>query len=114
MSRFYFAAMVRLASRLLLLLAVLLLPLGMAPATAAPAQHGHAMASSMPMQHCPDPQKEKPGIAVCAMACAAALPAVGKPLADPTFNVCAPQQPLTAQLLRGLHPETATPPPRRA
>ena len=103
--------MVRLGSKLLLLLAVLLMPLGMAPATAA-AQHDHVMASSMPMQHCPDPQKEKPGIAVCAMACAAALPAVGKPLSDATVIVCAPQQPATAQLLHGLHPETATPPPK--
>lgn len=111
---FYLAAMVRLASKLLVLLAVLLMPLGMAPTSAA-TPHGHVMASSMPMQHCPDPvpQKERPGIAVCAMACAAALPAVGKPLADPTFIVCAPQQPATAQLLHGLHPETATPPPKR-
>ena len=107
--------MVRLASKLLVLLALLLMPLGMTPASGA-AQHGHSTQSAMPMQHCPDPAQtpEKGAFAQCTMACASALPAVGKAIADPLVVVCAPQQPAAAQLLHGLHPETATPPPRHS
>lgn len=108
--------MVRLASKLLVLFAVLLMPLAMAPAAGAP-QHQHsAMTMSMPMQHCPEPgpQQEKPGIAVCAMACASSLPALGRMASDAPVIVCAPQAPTAAQLLNGLHPETATPPPKQS
>ena len=108
--------MARFLSKLLVLFAVLLMPLGLTPVNAT-SQHDHpAATSSMPMQHCPDPvpQREKPGIAVCAMACAAALPAAGGAVSDRAIIVCAPQLPSAAQLLNGLHPETATPPPKRS
>jgi hypothetical protein len=107
--------MIRLASKLLVLLALLLMPFGMVPASAA-AQPAHSGTMSMPMQHCPEPaqQPDKGGIADCAMACAAALPAMGKAVAEPPFIICAPQQPSTVELLHGLNPETATPPPKRS
>ena len=110
------APMVRLASKLLILLSVLLMPLGMAPASAA-SQHSHsAMSMSMPMQHCPQPgpQQDEPGIADCAMACAAALPALSETAPERPMIVGQPEQPASAQLLHGLHPETATPPPKRS
>lgn len=107
--------MARLMSKLLVLLAVLLMPLGMAPASATP-QYAHSAASATPLEHCPDPapQKEVPGFAVCAMACAAALPAVGKSIADAPGILGAPEQFAAQSLLLGLHPETATPPPKRS
>lgn len=102
--------------RILALVAVLLMPLGMAPATAAPtpAQH-HQMA--MPMEHCPDQapgHDRKAGFAECTMACSAALPAIG-PVADRTpLLVCAPSEAAAAQILRGLHLDPVTPPPKRS
>jgi hypothetical protein len=102
----------KLVARLLVLVAMLLMPLGMASAPAA-AQHHAAMA--MDMQHCPDPapvHKDKGGIAVCTMACASALPALDVAQREPV----APREELVAvhavQALDGLHPETATPPPK--
>jgi hypothetical protein len=101
-----------LVARLLVLAAMLLMPLGMASAPAA-ARHHAAMA--MDMQHCPDPapvHKDKGGIAVCTMACASALPALNVAQREPV----APREELVAvhavQALDGLHPETATPPPK--
>jgi hypothetical protein len=101
-----------LVARLLVLAAMLLMPLGMAGAPAA-ARHHAAMA--MDMQHCPDPapvHKDKGGIAVCTMACASALPALNVAQREPV----APREELVAvhavQALDGLHPETATPPPK--
>jgi hypothetical protein len=103
-----------LIARLALLVAVLFVPLGMAvaPASATPAAH-HAQ---MPMEHCPrqaPAHHQKAGFAECTMACAAALPAVdARRDASPTI-VCAPEIPATARRLDGLHPDTATPPPKR-
>jgi hypothetical protein len=101
-------------ARLGLLIAVLLMPFGMAPATAAPQ---HAMAMDMPMGHCPDqsPRHDmKGGIAECTMACAGALPAAD--LADhrPLLSASEPILFGTADALDGLHPETATPPPKHS
>lgn len=100
------------AWRALLLFAVLLMPLGMAPAVAAPVHH---MAAGMPMGHCPEqaPSDErKAGFAECTMACAAALPAVEAPREEALLvTVELPRLPAAPQL-HGLHPETATPPPR--
>jgi len=101
--------------RLLTLFAVLLLPLGMAPAAASPMHH--AMTIDMPKDDCPGqaPKHDmKGGIAECTMACAAALPAVDLAKDGPLMIVCEPLQPAAAQQLRGLHPETATPPPKRS
>ena len=103
-----------LMGKLLLLAALLLMPLGMGTAPAA----AHEMpAASMPMQHCPDqPARNdaKPGIPQCMMVCSAALPAADAPTTEPHILVCLPEQPARADVLRGLHPETATPPPRRS
>jgi hypothetical protein len=101
-------------ARLALLVAVLLMPLGMNAAPSA----AHAMPStSMPMQHCPDQPAShsgKSGIAGCMMVCSAALPAADASDMRPYIIVCLPVQPDRADVLRGLHPETATPPPKRS
>jgi len=103
------------ALRLLLLAAVVLMPFGMAAAPAStPHELGHA---SMPMQHCPDQAPTghlKGGFAECTMACAAALPAAELPRAHGAIIVCQPAPRLSAQRLHGLHPETATPPPKHS
>ena len=103
-----------LIGKLLLLTALLLMPLGMGTAPAA----AHAMAAaSMPMQHCPDqPARNdaKPGIPQCMMVCSAALPAADVRATDAHIIICLPEQPARADVLRGLHPETATPPPKRS
>jgi len=99
--------------RLLALVAVVLMPLGMAPAAAGPHQHHEAM----PMQHCPD-QGSKPtnksGFVECTMACSAALPAISSEQNQPLPIIAVPAVTTVATLLHGLHPETATPPPRIA
>lgn len=99
--------------RLLAFIAVLLMPLGMTAAPASVAGY-HEASASMPMEHCPDPQKDhrKAGFSLCTMACAAALPAIDHGELD--FQVLArtSTSPAIAQRLRGVHPETATPPPR--
>ena len=101
--------------KLVLLFAVLLMPLGMQPAAAAPATH-HDMAS-MPMGHCPDQGSHhdmKGGIAECTMACAGALPATELSAREPLLTVREPVQPAAAPRLSGLHPDIATPPPKRS
>ena len=102
-----------LLARLLLLMSVLLMPLGMA-APAAAAQHHSA---SMPMQHCPDQgtrHQSKSAFADCTMACASALPAMNRMHEErmPYSLLFVAEAPVRE--LRGLHPETETPPPRIA
>jgi hypothetical protein len=100
-------------SRLMLLVAVLLMPLGMSPAAAAPVHHD--MAAGMPMGHCPDQapgDDKKSGFAECTMACAAALPAVEAPPAELAIVPAELPRLALTDRLHGLHPETATPPPR--
>ena len=112
MSR-YVRAVGTMIARLTLLVAVLLMPFGM---SAAPARApDHRMAADMPMRHCPDqaPAHDmKGGIGDCAMACAAALPAVDAGAGDSPPIVSEPIRSSAAQQLHGVHPETATPPPR--
>jgi hypothetical protein len=101
--------------RLLALLAVMMMPFGMAAAPAASAHH-HPMAAAMPMKHCPEvPARHaaQMGIGACTMACAAALPAVDLSRALPLI-VSAPDFPGIAKRLEGHQPEIATPPPRRS
>lgn len=99
--------------KLVALIAVLLMPLGMQPASAAPAQH----LVSMPMEHCPEQgpkHSNRAGFMECAMACSAALPASEFASEQPMPIVCAPTESEAAQILHGLHPDTATPPPKRS
>jgi hypothetical protein len=105
--------MTRLVATLLVLVAVLLLPLGMTPAAAAPVTHQDM--ASMPMGHCPDQgshHESKGGIAECTMACAGALPAAEFRRDGPVLTTRAPTEVQAVRQLRGLHPETATPPPK--
>lgn len=101
-------------ARLVLVIAVLLMPLGMGTASATAVQH-HA--ASMPMQHCPEQDSRHPSkgaFAECTMACASALPAVDR-IQDERIPYAALFVAASAvHELRGLHPETATPPPRIA
>lgn len=100
-------------SRLIAFLCVLLMPLGMQPAAAMPAQHHAAMS----MQHCPEQRPSyhsKGAFAECTMACSAALPASDLSRAGPLSIAGAMAEPALAQTFRGLHPETATSPPRRS
>ena len=102
------------ASKLLLMLAVLLMPLGMTPAASAQGSHDRPMAA---MGHC-DQQapahQSTHGFAQCTMACSAALPAFAASTEELPPVVRLPAPPAVAQVLRGLPPETATPPPRIA
>jgi hypothetical protein len=99
-----------LAWKLLALIAVLVMPLAMAPAAASPVHQ-----ASMPMEHCPDqaPRHDQGGIAECTMACAAALPAIPTKQDAPLVVASVPSQASPTRHLHGLDPETATPPPRR-
>jgi hypothetical protein len=100
-------------AKLLLIAAILFMPFGMA-APAAAAEH-HAPASAM--SHCPDegaPDQRDSTSGECTMGCASALPALARsngPFLAPT---AAPSARVLAGPLAGLHPETATPPPRPA
>lgn len=105
--------MTRLASRLLVLLAVLLMPLGMA--TAATPVHHEQMAAVVPMEHCPDETSQhemKGGLAACTMACSAALPAVAFAGSGFTSLASVILAPASTVFLHGIQPETVTPPPR--
>lgn len=104
-----------LLTRLALLIAVLLMPFGMTPSAAQP--NGHSAMGSMAIGHCDDRapnQHMKGGIVECTMACSAALPATENTRDEPPLSVSSPARPLAATVLHGLHPETATPPPRIA
>jgi hypothetical protein len=108
--------MAGLMAKLLVLLAVLLMPLGMSAAPAAAASH-HSASASMPMQHCPEQapsQDSKRGFVDCTMACSAALPAVELPQEEHLPTASTPAAASTAEILHGLHPDTATPPPKLA
>ena len=102
-----------LLSRLLLLLAVLLMPFGMTPALAS-ASHSQ-VAAEMPMGHCPDQDHSaKGGMTECTMACAAALPATEVAVDDLIILGRDLVVSRSVHQLHGLHPETATPPPKRS
>ena len=111
----YAERMPRFFARLAILIAVLLMPADMVPAGAT--AHADRAMTDMPMGHC-DGQapshQHKGAIAECTMACSAALPAVESPRTEPPMIVCLPIRPAAAQVLHGLHPETATPPPKRS
>ena len=107
--------MSKLTACLLLIVAILLMPLGMAPAAASVAPN--APAAGMAMDHCDrqgSSHDRKGGIAECTMVCAAALPATFGGRSGPSLVICEPVRPASAAPLSGLHPETATPPPKRS
>jgi hypothetical protein len=106
--------MARLVTKLLVLIAVLLMPFGMTAAPAAAAAHHGA---AMPMQHCPEQAPShsgKAGVAECTMACAAALPAVAGCTDEPPRIAADLYQSAHPRQLHGLHPDTATPPPKHS
>lgn len=100
--------------RLLAIVAVMLMPFGMAAAPAASIHH-QEMAKAMPMEHCPEPASTPQSngtLAHCSMACAAALPVVNSPALVPHLTVRSlPSAPMIG-ILSGTEPEIATPPPR--
>jgi hypothetical protein len=102
------------------LFAIVLLLAASIAMTAAPAAatgSHHAPGAAVPMQHCPDQDGKadmKGGVPECAMACSAALPAADRPADSPLVIICVPANAGLASALHGLHPETATPPPRRS
>lgn len=102
-------------SRLLVLLALMLMPFGMAAAPAASAHH-HPMAA-MAMEHCPEvPSRHaaQMGIGACTMACAGALPAIDLSRAAICVIAASPEFSPAAERLEGQQPEIATPPPRHS
>ncbi len=104
---------VRLIGKLLAILAVLIMPLGMQSAAAA--THHDMSAATMPMEHCPEQaprQDSKGGFVECTMACSAALPAADLSPMKPMPVAYSPIEPAATQMLLGLHPDTATPPPK--
>ena len=111
--QFYRAFMSSFVCRLLVLVAVLLMPFGMSAAPAATAHNEHM--SAMPMQHCPD-QNSTPHsngmLADCTMACSAALPATSLDAVETHCLVRPPLGPTAVARLSGIELEIATPPPR--
>lgn len=108
--------MTRLIAKFLLVVAVVLMPFGMASARASADQH-HSMSASMPVQHCPEQGSKHDmtgGFADCAMACSAALPAADSLQENQLLIARQDILPAAVRSLRGLHPETATPPPKRS
>ena len=101
-----------LAWKLLTLIALMLMPFGM---TAAPAAASHDHSASMAMGHCPDQLPDRhpaTGLHECAMACSAALPAADMRQDDSVLIGHVPTVAYVVHQLHGLHPETATPPPK--
>ena len=105
-------------AKLLTLLALVLMPFGMSPAAAeampAAAQH-HAASTAA---HCPAPESEDSGkadqqSADCTVTCAALVAPAPTAAPPPALTPPPPARPL-AGTRRGLHPEAATPPPKRA
>ena len=99
--------------KLLALVALLLTSFSMtSPVRAAP---HHDMSAAMQMEHCPDAggkSAPKGGVPECAMACSAALPAADVPQPQLPTVGCSPTHGPLARSLHGIHPDTATPPPK--
>ena len=116
-SRPYVARMAAAVTRLLTLLALVLMPLGMASAPAMahamPAQHSEAS-----MGHCDGQtdQNRAPAHSTQQMHCAmcTALPAVPPPTPSSRLKPVEPRVIATVSPFTGIVPEIATPPPRQA
>ena len=101
--------------RLMALIALMLMPVGMAgaPAMAQPAPAEHGMA----MDHCDGMPGEEQAPAPSKMDCAAmcvALPAADTPAPEATIKPTAPRTIAIGARFDGIVPEIATPPPRRS
>lgn len=110
--RDYSLPMRSLVLRLLALVAVMLMPFGMAAAPAAPVHHQVSM--DMPVEHCGDEGGAPASSAIpadCTMGCASALPAADLAASSHPVSRPAPQ-PAIEPLLSGIDLEIATPPPR--
>lgn len=112
-SLLYGAAMLPVFFRLLTLLALVLMPMGMAstPASAQPADHA-AMAQAGHCSEQPDEDKAPaPELMDCTAACTA-LPASAAPLLATPMKPQAPRAIAAAVPFAGIILEIATPPPR--
>lgn len=99
--------------RFFLLFAVLLMPIGMEPASAA----DQATMAGMVMEHCPgqsSKHQHSGGIVTCSMPCASALPAQELVRDEAPIRRSQLVAPLASPALEGIHPEIASPPPKRA
>ncbi len=97
--------------RLLALFALMLMPIGMAPATAQPMPAEHAMTS---MGHCEQDQDREPNSKMDCTAMCTALPATDASVPEPVLKPMAPRTTAIAVPFAGVEPETVTPPPRLA
>ncbi len=107
----YGARMRSIMLHLLTLIAVMLLPFGMA---AAPAEaHQMQMPSATATEHCPDDSSETGSwvLAECAMPCSAALPAIDAPTGIRLLSPV-PEKAKLVLGLPGIELEIATPPPK--
>ncbi len=112
-SRTYFALMPSMVLKLLTLLALVLLPFGMGAAGATPAYHAQ---EAMSAKHCDEkggqPAEHSRDEAMdCAVSCSMVAVAEAQverlPVAHPMLTA-----PLLSERGAGLHPDTATPPPK--
>jgi hypothetical protein len=114
----YVAFVRTIIAKLVLLVAVLLMPLGMGSAAAsAPTIDHHAMTTGLTMDHCPGQPNNHDragGMAMCSMACASALPAQDLARDDTHERTHQLVAPMIGRTLSGILPETATPPPKLA
>ena len=104
-------------SKLLAIVLLLATSFAMTAAPAAATGSHDAPAAAMPMQHCPGEDGKadmKGGVPECAMACSSALPATDLLRPELQTMVSTPDATRIAKSLHGLHPETATPPPKRS
>ena len=110
--------MTAILTRIALLLAVLLMPVGMTGASAAPARHSTMDMEGMAMGHCSDTGDQRPAHGMpsdCTMACASALPAIpASPAETPSLVPADFGKPGLVRALTGTLLEIATPPPRIA
>lgn len=109
----YFSPMPAVIIRLLALLALIMMPFGMGAAMAAPVHHAPSSAAA---EHCGEhgsqPDKKSPSQAAdCAIACSMLMTAETG-LAEPPPALRLPAARAPADHGHGLHPDTATPPPK--